>query len=182
MFGLAGLEAAVWEDFPARTRRIERITPASFEEVSAGVGKAAGADVTGGMELTPVALAEGMSFARRQFGGLENTVDYDFIPTAVFCQPNIGTVGFTEEQALAEAADDPIDHPACRGVTGAQLSEGVSLKQSDDAADQGIQPGVVHVVIFHAHSFRCTAAHGQCEPACEQQCKGVGLQGERADL
>jgi isopentenyl phosphate kinase len=46
---LAGLEAAVWEDFPARTRKIERITPASFEEVSSGVGKAAGADVTGGM-------------------------------------------------------------------------------------------------------------------------------------
>jgi len=56
-------------------------------------------DVTGGMELTPVALAEGMAFARRQFGGLEYAVDYDFIPTAVFCQPNIGTVGFTEEQA-----------------------------------------------------------------------------------
>mgnify|MGYP001822239262 CR=1 FL=1 len=58
-------------------------------------------DVTGGMELTPVALAEGMSFARRQFGGRDNAVDYDFIPTAVFCQPNIGTVGFTEEQARA---------------------------------------------------------------------------------
>lgn len=56
-------------------------------------------DVTGGMELTPVALAEGMSFARREFGKLEQEVDYDFIPTAVFCQPNIGTVGFTEEQA-----------------------------------------------------------------------------------
>jgi isopentenyl phosphate kinase len=47
---LAGLEAAVWEDFPARTKKIERITPASFEEVSSGVGKAAGADVTGGMQ------------------------------------------------------------------------------------------------------------------------------------
>lgn len=47
---LSGLEAAVWEDFPARARKIEKITPASFEEVSAGVGKAAGADVTGGME------------------------------------------------------------------------------------------------------------------------------------
>ena len=58
-------------------------------------------DVTGGIELTPVALAEGMSFARRQFGGLENTVDYEFIPTAVFCQPNIGTVGFTEDDARA---------------------------------------------------------------------------------
>jgi glutathione reductase (NADPH) len=58
-------------------------------------------DVTGGMELTPVALAEGMAFARRQFGELEAPVDYDFVPTAVFCQPNIGTVGFTEEQARA---------------------------------------------------------------------------------
>ena len=47
---LAGLEAAVWADFPARTTRIEKITPASFEEVSAGVGKSHGADVTGGME------------------------------------------------------------------------------------------------------------------------------------
>jgi glutathione reductase (NADPH) len=56
-------------------------------------------DVTGGLELTPVALAEGMAFARRQFGSMENPVDYEFIPTAVFCQPNIGTVGFTEEQA-----------------------------------------------------------------------------------
>ena len=47
---LAGLEAGVWQDFPARTKKIETITPASFKEVSAGVGKAAGADVTGGME------------------------------------------------------------------------------------------------------------------------------------
>jgi isopentenyl phosphate kinase len=47
---LAGLEAAVWEDFPARTRRIERITPESFEEIKHGVGGSAAADVTGGME------------------------------------------------------------------------------------------------------------------------------------
>jgi len=59
-------------------------------------------DVIGGMELTPVALAEGMAFARRQFGGMSQQVDYDFIPSAVFCQPTIGTVGFTEEQARTE--------------------------------------------------------------------------------
>lgn len=47
---LAGLEDAVWEDFPARTRKIERITPRSFEEIKHGVGKSAAADVTGGME------------------------------------------------------------------------------------------------------------------------------------
>lgn len=47
---LAGLEAAVWEDFPARTRKVETISPQTFHAISEGVGKAAGADVTGGME------------------------------------------------------------------------------------------------------------------------------------
>jgi isopentenyl phosphate kinase len=55
---LAGLEAAVWEDFPARTKKIKKITPASFEEVSAGVGRAAGADVTGGMESKVMQMLE----------------------------------------------------------------------------------------------------------------------------
>ena len=47
---LAGLEKAVWADFPARTKKIEKITSHNYERVSAGVGKADGADVTGGME------------------------------------------------------------------------------------------------------------------------------------
>ncbi len=47
---LAGLEAAVWSDFPARTKKIEKITPSSFAEVSAEIGKSEGADVTGGMK------------------------------------------------------------------------------------------------------------------------------------
>jgi glutathione reductase (NADPH) len=62
-------------------------------------------DVIGGMELTPVALAEGMAFARRQFDKQDTAVGYDFIPTAVFSQPNIGTVGFTEDEAHAEFGD-----------------------------------------------------------------------------
>jgi glutathione reductase (NADPH) len=56
-------------------------------------------DVIGGMELTPVALGEGMSFARKQFDNSNRPIEYEFIPTAVFCQPNIGTVGFSEEAA-----------------------------------------------------------------------------------
>ena len=59
-------------------------------------------DVVGRMELTPVALAEGMAFARAQFGDPAQAVEYDFIPTTVFSQPNIGTVGFSEEQARSE--------------------------------------------------------------------------------
>jgi isopentenyl phosphate kinase len=47
---LAGLEGAVWADFPERRLRVEKITPASFEDVKAGVGASHGADVTGGMD------------------------------------------------------------------------------------------------------------------------------------
>lgn len=47
---LAGLEGAVWADFPERRNRVKKITQASFNEVRAGVGQSHGADVTGGME------------------------------------------------------------------------------------------------------------------------------------
>ena len=47
---LAGIEAAVWADFPERRHRIERITPSSFQGVAARVGGSHGTDVTGGMK------------------------------------------------------------------------------------------------------------------------------------
>ena len=47
---LAGLETAVWEDFPTRTQKIEKITPSSYADISECVGKSTGADVTGGMQ------------------------------------------------------------------------------------------------------------------------------------
>ena len=56
-------------------------------------------DITDRMNLTPVALAEGMAFVDTVFKGKPRGVDYDNIPTAVFSQPPIGTVGLTEEQA-----------------------------------------------------------------------------------
>jgi len=55
---LAGLEAAVWQDFPERTRKVEAITPETFHEISQGVGKAAEADVTGGMESKVMQMLE----------------------------------------------------------------------------------------------------------------------------
>lgn len=56
-------------------------------------------DVIGTPQLTPVALAQGMVLSRRLFGDGEGEMDYTAIPTAVFCQPNIGTVGLTEEES-----------------------------------------------------------------------------------
>ena len=58
-------------------------------------------DMTGGPELTPVAIAEAMAFAETQFGHQPRSMEYDHIATAVFSQPPIGTVGLTEEAALA---------------------------------------------------------------------------------
>lgn len=58
-------------------------------------------DVIGGMELTPVALAEGMNLARRLYNDQAETLDYSFIPTAIFSQPNLATVGYSEDEALA---------------------------------------------------------------------------------
>jgi glutathione reductase (NADPH) len=63
-------------------------------------------DVIGRVQLTPVALAEGMAVARRLFKPEQyRLVDYRMIPTAVFSLPNIGTVGLTEEQAREEGHD-----------------------------------------------------------------------------
>ena len=59
-------------------------------------------DVTGSVTLTPVALAEGMALAKYLFDGAETaSVDYEFIPTTIFCQPNIGTLGMTEEAVVS---------------------------------------------------------------------------------
>jgi glutathione reductase (NADPH) len=62
-------------------------------------------DVKGGIELTPVALAEGMALVKTIFDGLDSSVDYNYVATAVFSQPNYATVGLTEEEARAEYDD-----------------------------------------------------------------------------
>jgi glutathione reductase (NADPH) len=56
-------------------------------------------DVTHRFNLTPVAIREGHAFADTVFGKREVRVDHADIPTAVFCQPEVGTVGLTEDQA-----------------------------------------------------------------------------------
>ncbi len=47
---LAGLEAAVWADYPARRQRVEQLTPASYDSLTGKVGGSHGTDVTGGMK------------------------------------------------------------------------------------------------------------------------------------
>ncbi|MEM9756184.1 MAG: FAD-dependent oxidoreductase, partial [Pseudomonadota bacterium] len=63
-------------------------------------------DVTDRVNLTPVAIREGMAFAQTVFGGTPTPVDHDLIPSAVFTQPELGTIGLTEEDA---AEQEPIE-------------------------------------------------------------------------
>ena len=57
-------------------------------------------DVTNRVNLTPVALMEGMAFKDTVVLGKPTKPDYENIPSAVFCQPPVATVGMTEAQAI----------------------------------------------------------------------------------
>jgi glutathione reductase (NADPH) len=56
-------------------------------------------DVTNRVNLTPVAIREGMAFVETVFKGNPTPVDHDLIPSAIFTQPEMGTIGLTEEEA-----------------------------------------------------------------------------------
>ncbi|MCV2403009.1 glutathione-disulfide reductase [Marinomonas sp. C2222] len=62
-------------------------------------------DVTDNIQLTPVAIKEAMALIDYWFEGKEVSFDYDNIPTAVFSQPAIGTVGLSEQEAEARGLD-----------------------------------------------------------------------------
>jgi glutathione reductase (NADPH) len=62
-------------------------------------------DVTDRLNLTPIAIAEAEALVNSLYNNQARAVDYDIIPTAVFCQPNIGSVGLTEAQARKKYAD-----------------------------------------------------------------------------
>lgn len=62
-------------------------------------------DVTGGIALTPVAIREGAVVANNIFGPVQTIADLSSVPSAVFCQPPIGTVGLSEADALANFAE-----------------------------------------------------------------------------
>ena len=57
------------------------------------------------MQLTPVALAEGMVLADRLFNTGAREISYEAVPTTIFSIPNVGTVGLSEEHARMRYAD-----------------------------------------------------------------------------
>jgi glutathione reductase (NADPH) len=63
-------------------------------------------DVTNRVNLTPVAIREGMAFVETVFKANPTAVDHDLIPSAIFTQPEMGTVGLSEEAAREQ---EPIE-------------------------------------------------------------------------
>jgi len=75
-----------------------RIAVDEFSKTSVDSLYAVG-DVTDRVQLTPVAIQEATAFVETVFNDKPTPVDHTFIPTAVFSQPEIGTVGLSEEKA-----------------------------------------------------------------------------------
>ncbi|KAJ4024152.1 Glutathione reductase [Fusarium irregulare] len=68
-------------------------------------------DVTGEVELTPVAIAAGRRLAHRLFGGPEYStlkLDYNNVPSVVFSHPEVGSIGLTEPEAIEKYGKDNI--------------------------------------------------------------------------
>jgi glutathione reductase (NADPH) len=95
-------------------------------------------DVTNRVNLTPVATAEGMALVNKLYANKVGKVDYDNIPTAVFSQPNIATVGLTEAQARKKYPDidvyksvfKPMKH-ALSGINEKTLMKMIVVRSSD---------------------------------------------------
>jgi glutathione reductase (NADPH) len=85
-------------DTDVEVRATGQIVVDEFSRTSVGHIYAVG-DVTSRVNLTPVAIYEGHSFADTVYGGTLRPVSHEFVPSAVFSQPPVGTVGFSEEDA-----------------------------------------------------------------------------------
>jgi len=88
-----GLEATAIETDARGAIKVDEWSQTSAPSIFA-VG-----DVTDRINLTPVAIAEGHAFADTIYGGMPRAVSYDAVPSAVFSQPDIASVGLTQEQA-----------------------------------------------------------------------------------
>jgi len=109
-------------------------------------------DVTNRINLTPVAIREGHAFADSVFGGRPTAVDHANVPTAVFSEPEIGTVGLTEAEARARLARTDIYKAMFRPLKATQSGRATS---------------VLMKLVVDGHSDRLVGCHIVGEGAAE---------------
>ncbi len=97
-------------------------------------------DVTDRVQLTPVAIHEAMCFIETEFKGNPTSPDHDLIATAVFSQPEIGTVGLSEEDAAKKFAEIEVYRAEFRPMkaTLSGRSEKTIMKLIVNAADRKV--------------------------------------------
>jgi glutathione reductase (NADPH) len=97
-------------------------------------------DVTNRLNLTPVATAEGMALAKTLFRGEPTAMDHDNVPTAVFSNPNVASVGLSEERARQRYGRVDIYKTAFRALklTLGGHEERTFMKLVVDAASQRV--------------------------------------------
>lgn len=97
-------------------------------------------DMIGQAQLTPVALAQAMTLVKHLYQGGALPLQECLVPTAVFCQPNIGTVGLTEEQARQHYAEVDVFTTSFRSLKHALSGshERVFIKLLVDAATEKV--------------------------------------------
>ena len=97
-------------------------------------------DVTNRLNLTPVATAEGMALAKTLFGGQPTPVDHANVPTAVFANPNLATVGLSEATARERHGKVDVYKTAFRSLkhTMGASEEKIFMKLVVDAASQRV--------------------------------------------
>ncbi len=105
-----GLEAAGVKLAPDGAVLVDRYSRTSVASIHA-IG-----DVTNRINLTPVATAEAMWLAKTLFRGEPTPVDHDYVPTAVFANPNLATVGLSEERAREHFGSIDIYKSSFRGL------------------------------------------------------------------
>jgi len=105
-----GLEAAGVKLAPDGAVVVDRFSATSVASIHA-IG-----DVTNRINLTPVATAEAMWLARTLFRGEPTPIDHENVPTAVFANPNLATVGLSEERARERFGEVDVYKSSFRGL------------------------------------------------------------------
>jgi glutathione reductase (NADPH) len=97
-------------------------------------------DVTDRVQLTPVAIHEAMCFIETEYKGNPTAPDHDLIATAVFSQPEIGTVGLSEEEAAKRYTELEVYRAEFRPMkaTLSGRSEKMIMKLVVDAASRKV--------------------------------------------
>ncbi|MEM6422482.1 MAG: glutathione-disulfide reductase [Pseudomonadota bacterium] len=97
-------------------------------------------DVTSRLELTPVAIREGMAFVDTVFRGIPTKPDHALVATAIFTQPEIGTIGLSEQAARAEGREIDIYRSRFRPMvhTLSGRDENMLMKLVVDRADDRV--------------------------------------------